>query len=293
MIIVELTGGLGNQMFQYAAGRALARRHNTTLKLDVSRYSAIPEGETPREYQLDLLSISSERATDSDLANVSAPPKGIRRLWPSRLSNRGRGGCTVFQEHLGRVNSQFFSLPDNTCLCGYWQSERYFQPIGDLIRREFEPAGPWSARNRQLAAEMADANSVSLHVRRTDYVTDERTRLHHGTCSPEYYATCMAEIADRIGSPHFFLFSDDPDWVRDNITTPFPKTVVDHNASADAAVFDLKLMSLCKHNIIANSSFSWWGAWLNGNPGKIVLAPSRWFALRQAEELLPHSWIKI
>lgn len=297
MIVVTLSGGLGNQLFQYAAGRALACRHQTTLKLDISRYAAIPAAETPREYLLDHLNIHAEIASASELESIFAASArqrfGLPWPWKGSASLPGSTPFSIYHEQLNRFNRDFLVLPDNICLCGYWQSERYFSGIGDSIRREFEPARDWSPENLRLAEEISGTHSVSLHVRRGDYVTDEQARLAHGTCSLKYYATCMEEIGKKVASVHVYVFSDDPQWAADNIRTHFQRTIVEHNVSPAEAVFDLSLMGLCKHNIIANSSFSWWGAWLNRNPRKMVFAPSQWFCLKEAQDLLPPSWIKI
>jgi len=294
MIIVKLMGGVGNQMFQYAAGRALACRVDTILKLDVSGYAA-PHWRTPRLYLLDQLRITAGIASDSQLyASGALAPKrfGISWLGKRAGSVLGRRPFTTCKELPNCFDTQFLSLQDNTYLCGYWQSELYFQDISEIVRREFQPAVPWSRRNLQLAAEISATNSVALHVRRGDYVNDKSVRDAHGICSLEYYRTCMGQIECAIGNPHYYFFSDEPQWVRDNIKTSFPKTIVDHNGSRDA-IFDIQLMSLCKHNILANSSFSWWGAWLNTNPDKKVFAPSRWFCRKEAKDLLPASWIVI
>jgi len=281
-------------MFQYAAGRALACKLNTILKLDTSDYAA-PPWRTPREYMLDQFDITAGIASDSELYAVAAlTSERFGMSWISKIAGslRDRGQITTCNELPNCFDTQFLSLQDNTYLCGYWQSELYFQDISEIVRREFQPAVPWSQRNLQLAAEISTINSVALHVRRGDYVNDESVRDVHGICSQEYYQTCMRQIECVIGTPHYYVFSDDPQWARNNIKTSFPKTVVDHNDSEDA-IFDIKLMSLCKHNIIANSSFSWWGAWLNTNPDKMVFAPSKWFCRKQANDLLPHSWIVI
>lgn len=294
MIIVKLMGGVGNQMFQYAAGRALACRLDTDLKIDISEYAA-PLWKTPREYQLNQLAIAAETASDSELEAVALSGgdiPGISWLRKVSASLRGRRQFTVCNEVPNCFDANFLALQDDTYLVGYWQSHLYFEGISEIVRREFQPVVPWSRRNLELASEISAANAVSVHVRRGDYVDDGSVRAVHGICSPEYYETCMRRMERAIGTPHYYVFSDDPQWARDNIKTSFPKTTVDHNGSGDA-VFDIKLMSLCKHNIIANSSFSWWGAWLNTNPEKMIFAPSKWFSRKEARDLLPHSWVSV
>jgi len=294
MIIVKLMGGVGNQMFQYAAGRALADRLNTVLKMDISGFAA-PVWTTPRAYQLDQLSITAGVASDSELHAVAASTRKLSGMtWLGKLAGalRRRADLTIYNETPNCFDSHFMSLQNNTYLCGYWQSQMYFQDISDVVRREFQPCAPWSQRNLELAAQISATDSISVHVRRGDYVNDESARMIHGVCTLDFYQACMRQIECVTEAPHYYVFSDEPQWARDNIKTAFPITIVDHNDPHNA-VFDIKLMSLCKHNIIANSSFSWWGAWLNTNPGKIVFAPSKWFCRKEAKDLLPHSWVKV
>ena len=135
---------------------------------------------------------------------------------------------------------------------------------------------------------------MSLHVRRTDYVQNALTNKIHGVCDQDYYASCVRYIGDQVSNPHFFIFSDEPQWAKDNLMFDFPMTVVDCN-DASRNYEDLRLMSTCKHNIIANSSFSWWGAWLNSNPNKIICAPKQWFtdSTRNTKDLIPSNWIRL
>ena len=153
---------------------------------------------------------------------------------------------------------------------------------------------PLGSRNKELLSLIRTVNSVSLHIRRGDYVSNPDTNSALGTCSLEYYRHCIEHIASNVENPHFFLFSDDINWVRDNLKIKYPTTVVDGN-SADTNYADLHLMSNCKHNIIANSSFSWWGAWLNNNPDKIIIAPKIWFANSPLtpKEIIPENWLKL
>lgn len=148
--------------------------------------------------------------------------------------------------------------------------------------------------NEQVAQNILSVNAVSLHVRRGDYVSNLTINQFHGTCSLEYYNQAIAQIAKKVETPHFFVFSDDPEWVKSNLKIDYSITIVDHN-NADKNYEDIRLMSLCKHHIIANSSFSWWGAWLCRNPNKIVIAPLKWFNDKSINttDLIPDGWIKI
>jgi Glycosyl transferase family 11 len=177
---------------------------------------------------------------------------------------------------------------------GYWQSERYFAAHADQIRRDFTPSKPLEPENAVIAAVISGTTAVSLHVRRGDYVSDAKTQAVHGVCGLDYYARAMAHIEAQIASPRYIVFSDDPDWTRANLTSPHPMTFVTANPPS-RGFRDLQLMSLCRHHIIANSSFSWWGAWLNGRADKIVVAPAQWFASggKDARDLVPKGWVRV
>jgi len=162
---------------------------------------------------------------------------------------------------------------------GYFQSERYFEAHADVVRAELTPARPPDPQNARWLAEIAaEPRAVSLHVRRGDYVRNAKFAAHHGTCTPAYYDRALAYVTEQIGAaPVIYVFSDDPEWVRANMQLPCDVRVVGHN-DASRNVEDLRLMSACRHHIIANSSFSWWGAWLNPRRDKVVAAPAMWFA---------------
>ena len=297
MVIVQLIGGLGNQMFQYAAGRALALHHRTALKLDISAFASYPL----RTYRLHHLRIHEDFATPQEVAAVQAGGCSHLARWIWKVRRRlghvpyyaqpvyreRERQAHVFDPHLVRARRDVY-------LIGYWQSEKYFAAIADLIREEFQLREEPSATSRELAQRIQDCQAVSLHVRRGDYVTNPRTHQVHGVCSLEYYARCIAYIAQRVEHPTFFVFSDDPDWARAHIRPGHPTVYVTHNGAA-RDYEDLWLMSQCKHHILANSSFSWWGAWLCRNPDKIVLAPQRWFndLSIDTRDLLPEHWLRL
>jgi hypothetical protein len=185
----------------------------------------------------------------------------------------------------------FFDLPEDVYIEGYWQTEKYFRDIADEIRREFRPRNPISGLDLRMSAEVERSESVSVHVRRGDYVSNARARRTHGTCTEEYYGGAMQEIARATEDPKFFVFSDDISWCRAHLKVGFSLTFVSHNGG-EAVHRDLHLMSRCKHNIIANSSLGWWGAWLNSHSNKMVVAPKRWFAKGDINtiDLLPATW---
>jgi hypothetical protein len=290
MIFARLIGGLGNQMFQYACARRLAHALQAPLKLDLSAF----ENYGLRPYALDGLSISAEIAPVDEVFKFRRRAR-IRSRLPELLS-RLIPGCRyeVFKERSFEFDSNVLKLRGNILLEGYWQSERYFNDIADIIRREFTLKGTPSETNASLAARIRSTDAVSIHVRRGDYVSNPETRQVHGTCGLDYYQRAVDKIAGIEPHPHFFVFSDDPAWVKENLRLPFPTVVVERTGTYSPCG-DLWLMSLCRHNIIANSSFGWWGAWLNSNPNKKVIAPQKWFNLKayDTRDLIPAHWIRI
>ncbi|MFH0892344.1 MAG: alpha-1,2-fucosyltransferase [Candidatus Falkowbacteria bacterium] len=288
MIIVKILGGLGNQLFQYAAGRRLAQIRNTKLLLDISAY----ETYKLHNYSLHYFNIKEAIATERDLGlfiknnTYQSIMRRLNRFIPSKYKR------FVFEKPHSRFIPDVLALGNKAYLDGYWQNENYFKDIRDILLWEFtlkEPLGPDDAR---IEKEIAEHNSVSLHIRRGDYVQNQKTNQKYGTCSLDYYHQAINHITKIIHNPRFFIFSDDIQWVKDNLKVKNCE-YIDHDASKNYV--DLILMSRCKHNIIANSSFSWWGAWLNSNPQKIIIAPKKWFAIGQYNntELVLDNWVKL
>lgn len=291
MIICRFYGGLGNQMFQYATSRALAVRHQTCLVADsrpFRRYKL-------HGYLIDRFQTELQDSTEADLQGLVLPPEKRGVISSTVWACRNRGRLTYFSEKSLAFDPAFHKLPDNTYLRGYWQSEKYFSEIADQLRTELTRPEPVNDQNLDRVRQMADCCSVSLHIRRGDYVSNAKTQKVHGTCSLEYYRNAAQLLADRTGSdPTFFVFSDDPEWTRENLNIPFQANFVTDNP-VDDPWLDLHLMKSCHHHIIANSSFSWWGAWLNANPDKIVVAPQRWFADpgMNDQDIVPETWTRL
>lgn len=288
MIVTKLMGGLGNQMFQYALGRRLAHERDVPLKLDLSwfREARAMGVDTIREYALDGWRVQASVATEEDLLRFPSRAGLLARLGlrkSSRLKERGFGfDPTVLQ------------APADAHLTGYWQSEMYFQPIRWALLDEFMPAQAPCPHVASLMEPMRSQPAVSVHVRRGDYATDTRTRAFHGLCPPEYYREAVRRIAERVVDPTLYVFSDEPDWVRDNLKLDRPTIYVTHEAGCTPH-HDMWLMSQCSHHIIANSSFGWWGAWLCRDDAKIVIAPLRWFTDPNVDtrDLIPDGWERI
>ena len=279
MIISRLHGRLGNQMFQYAAARGLAARLGVAVALDTRDALRRGEGVLTRVFDLPLaepLTLPPNRH-DSPLAYA---------LW------RVMGRAPRFRRERGLgYNPAFADWDDDSYLHGYWQSEKYFAHAADDIRRDFSFPDFTNAQNAEMAARIGEGLAISLHVRRGDYLTLSA----HAVCDEAYYTRALDRLLQGVeGTPTVFVFSDDPDWAKANLPLPVEKVVVDFNGP-ETDFEDMRLMSLCRHNIIGNSSFSWWAAWLNANPDKRVAGPARWFGEPKMRnpDILPGDWLRI
>jgi hypothetical protein len=223
-------------------------------------------------------------------------PSLARRVIAKLRRRKPRARTHIKEKHF-HFSPRILTLPDGVCLEGYWQSEKYFADVASLIRRDFTVKHPQTAKNKEWGDMIASSESVSLHVRRGDYLANPTNRQIHGLLGLGYYRNCVQEIMKVVKTPHFFIFSDDSSWVREHLSFSCPATFVEHGEREPCAdVEDLRLMSQCKHHIIANSSFSWWGAWLNPRSDKMVFAPKQWFttmgmASRRVDDLLPDRWM--
>lgn len=267
MIIVRLRGGLGNQLFQYAAGRALASHRGVELKLDLYTYTRHPY----RKFELGIFNIDAAEATRGEVHQFTGSNPIVRYL--NKRNNYFRCPGVFAQPHY-HFYPDFFALPSNIYLSGYWQSEKYFDGIAELIRGQVTPKTPLDSRNADLQKTMQTQHSVAVHVRRGDYSSSPYSSFF-GVLPETYYAEAIAAVKQRAGNPAFYFFSDDIAWCKSNFGKSGAE-FIGHNTGADAYK-DMLLMASCKHNIIANSTFSWWGAWLNSNPEKVVIAPKQWF----------------
>ena len=292
MIIVRLRGGLGNQMFQYALGRRLALENHTPLKLDTSEYKTTIK----REYKLNHFNIAGDVASKEEVEQVtgSNKPSLERILYKLKIGTRPYYERRVVQERVVGFDPRIMNVRPAVYLDGYWQSEKYFSVIGDTLRRDFTLRQGLSREGESIARGMLDSQSVSIHVRRGDYVTDPIYQRLHGLCPLSYYIEAIGRFERLLDEPRFFVFSDDLSWARDNLELRNAATFVDQKETATDCE-DLILMSYCKNHIIANSSFSWWGAWLSANKGGLVLAPSMWFKDERVtpKDLIPESWQRI
>lgn len=294
MIIVQLLGGLGNQMFQYAAGRSLAIHLDTELKLDASQFDKT-KTITPRRYSLASFAVRETFASTQDLLRVRMPSSRLHNfLVGAYCAFSGRPVLAYKKEPHFHFDPDFFSTPDDAYLEGYWQSPRYFEKHADIIRKEFSLRHSPGAQNDLMAEKIRQSEAVSIHIRRGDYISDPMTFQHHGVCPLDYYHFAIRLIREKCLDPHFYIFSDDSDWVQQNLMMEVPHTYVTHNQNTNDAA-DLWLMSLCQHHIIANSSFSWWGAWLSDYKEKMIIAPKKWVndETLDTSDLIPPSWYSI
>lgn len=292
MIVAQLLGGLGNQLFQYSLGRALAHKNRTVLKLDTHGLG----GGKPRQYRLDHFGINAEILSQSERKALGLPapvPGSLLSRLAARIYSPPRL-LHVVRERSFEFDASVLEAPADCYLQGYWQSPRYFAAVESMIRDELEVRDTPAGRNLALAREIQSCLAVSLHVRRGDYVSNPNTSAVHGVCSADYYARAESLLLRRLGNYRIFVFSDDPDWVERELRHLMPATLIRHNL-VQTDYEDLRLMSLCKHHIIANSSFSWWSAWLCRNPDKIVIAPQDWFreAAYSTRDLIPDDWLRM
>ncbi len=284
MITVELMGGLGNQMFQYAFGLRLAAERNTDLTANGfllnNRLLAVVRQYTYRQFELSIFGIPAPRTAPADLILAMLP----------------FSGAVLLREPTDGVDALVLPpLSTERVVCvGYWQSEGYFNSAEGAVREQFRFRQPVSGFTQRMAEAIAGTpDAVFVHVRRGDYVTNANANQHHGVCGIDYYQQAVVHIRERISNPHFYVFSDDLAWVKQELGPLLnPATYVDGNRGSDSWQ-DMFLMRQCRHAIIANSSFSWWGAWLNDHPDRIVVAPRQWFVQKLVSNLLPDGWISM
>lgn len=285
MIHVILHGNLGNNLFQYAAGKHLAVRNKTGLRLITYRYV--------NKYDIfGQKAVTALRMFTMEPVTYAAM---IHEAFARRLDlpwSFCKG--TVFNEMDWRFNPEVLTLTDGAYLNGYFQSEKYFKNIEHIIRNDLRFKKDSLGKEGEIyKQQIAKRNSVGLHVRRGDYLTSPL----HNVCTMKYYTRAITYMQDHVASPHFFIFSDDITWCRENISIPSCSFVTIPSAQNNP-IRDLRLMSLCKHNIISNSTFSWWAAWLNNNNGKLVVTPNRWFTdehmnNQAVQDTIPAEWIRI
>lgn len=285
MIYSRIRGGLGNQLFQYCMARSLADRLNTSLGLDIRDFNE----DSPYSMALKNFNI---RANFNPPGIIKHKTNGYFKYLLDIISGNHK---YVYKEPYLHFDKNVISRPNNSYYKGYWQSEKYFKDNKENILNDLRIIRNQSIQNKKISAKIANTVSVSLHIRRGDYISNSEYNASHGTCSLTYYENAVSYLVKNIGKNFkIFAFSDDPAWVYSNLKLPVDIYFVNNN-SPEQGYEDLRLMSECNHNIIANSSFSWWGAWLNTYNKKTVIAPSNWYANQYIKnnDIIPPDWIKI
>lgn len=278
MISVKLKGGLGNQMFQYAFGKYLSLKNCTPLVLDTSYFDMDFQGKvTPRKYGLDYFNISDGSEYRKSLKNYLAEVFSKKQIFRESSISEYKPALTATRSK-------------NVELEGYWQSEKYFLPIREVLCQEFTPSVINSEAYHHFLNKINSSQSVSIHVRRGDYVNNEKVKATHHVCTFDYFEKAIAHVLTRLDNPRFFVFSDDMAWCKSNLPAGLQMAYVKNTLAHE----DIHLMSQCMHNIISNSSFSWWGAWLNQFEDKMILTPQRWKVNPEGtRDVVPEKWIKI
>ena len=283
---------MGNQMFQYAFGRRMAADLRTTLKIDLSLLLDRARGKDHvyREYDLTIFKVPHEFVMS---------PAMLRTLYKTRSS----AVCKLVRKRVGRnkthikephfhVSEDLLKNPiDNAIYDGWWQSERYFEPIAEEIQKVFEFVNPIEKTSAALLQQIHETQSVCLNVRRTDFLVTSNLN----TTDKDYFLRGVKKIADQVSDPHFFIFSDDVEWCAANLNLDYPTVLVDHGHKGEKFGNYMQLMKACKHYIIPNSSFAWWAIWLNQQEEKIVIAPKRWFndSSINTDDLVPKDWWRL
>ncbi len=296
MIIVNLKGGLGNQMFQYSFGRRLSLETKTEFKLDKLDY----ERDTYRSYGLGIFNIIENFASLDEIEEVDPGRKDksifrkIRRAIEFRILRNYHIG---WETNFVKKTIEKISSDKDVYLNGYWQSYKYFDNVRETLARDFSLKIPLEQTHPDLLREINSTNSIALAVRRGDYLWPENLK-DFGICSENYYKKAVKYIESKVENPTFFIFSEDITWIKENISfNGHPVTYVSEKKQENPLTDyqEMMLMSKCQHNIIANSSFAWWPAWLNQNPNKIVIAPDVWFTNGsiKVDDIIPSTWIKL
>jgi hypothetical protein len=287
-------------MFQYAVARALAYRIGSVVKLDTSAF----DGVTGPPFELDRFEIAAERANCREIRRITgllstrngSKARAIRRLCP-HLGWIGRcvsGG--YIQEKAFDYDPSLVDLPDDVYLSGRWQSEKYFQPVADVIRRDLRLKERHRGAAGALMDHMLNSASVSVHVRRGDYLKQPAGARILEICGLDYYKRATTHVIEKVTEAVFFVFSDDIEFARREIQ--LPRAVFVDLEGDDKGPRELSLMTMCKHHIIANSTFSWWGAWLSCFQDGVTCAPKTWFTelglrARRVADLIPETWVQL
>jgi len=288
MIITRITGGLGNQMFQYAIAKSMAKKNDDIFKLDISFYPK----QILRKYELNYFNIEENIAGEKECITLRGSEGFIYKVRNKLGLKVNRPKEYTFENNLTLFDKEVYDKQGDMYLDGFWQNENYFKMIRENIINDLTPRNTISKEAILHLENIKSTTSVSLHVRRGDYVSDRHTNSVHGICNLDYYKKAISYVNKKAKEPVFYIFSDDIPWCKKNFDFLENKIFVDDTKSP---FDDLELMKNCQHHIIANSTFSWWGAWLNENEDKIVIAPKVWFLQDKWKNLnlASNEWIKL
>lgn len=274
-------GGIGNQLFQYALGKHLAIKNNTKLKLDLSSF----KNKNHRPFMLNHFNIVVNEANEDEIPYLkkASSKNKIKRLYFKLKTNKS----LIYDEKQFHYDSEVLNCKDGFYIYGYWQCEKYFSPIKNIIKQELTFRKELNNNLKKIIELIENTDSISMHIRRGDYVGNE----HHNVLDIKYYYQAIELVCMNLISPFIFIFSDDIEWCKLNLKLHVPYKIISGNEDWE----DLKLMTLCKHNIIANSSFSWWGAYLGEYYAKKVVGPEKWFCNTKYKLLqpCPDVWFKL
>lgn len=287
MVIVKIIGGLGNQLFQYAAARNISVLKQVPLKVDTTFYADI---RNKRNFRLTHYNTVIEEAKKEEIESLITEPSSLfyaivyRKL---HINSKFYKKAHIIEKSGRKADDRLINCDGNAYIEGWFQNEEYFKEIKSVLLNEFSLKKGPDAEFQNIQSEIGNCESVSIHFRRGDYLTNK----FFGVVSLDYYYRTVAYIKKSIKHPVFYVFSDDIEWVKKNFDIAGTVRFLDSDSDNDFK--DLTLMSYCKHNIIANSTFSWWAAWLNTNPGKIVIAPKRWYDDPQAQKCYEEGRLKV
>jgi len=293
MIIVNVMGGLGNQMFQYACGLGLAKATGQEIRFKINN---LQHGQLDRLFDLErVFGLDVPVATDADLANAIG--RWRSPVWMRKILAKQQ--LRIFKGPRFIAESNFVFIPDlaarslhGAYLHGYWQSEAYFSSVVVGIRKAFRFAGDAGAANLAVIDRMKAAPSIGIHVRRGDYISNPKAASTHGIVPPAHYVRSVADLRQAMPNARVYAFSDDSEWAREFVSENFENAeCITHNTGIDS-FRDMQLLTNCNALVIANSSFSWWAAWLNDNPRKVVVVPKQWFQDPRLDTsaLIPGDW---
>lgn len=291
MLTMKIQWGLWNQMFQYAFIRALALKHRSKFRLNIFDYTTYF-----RPFELDILNIKKNYASFLQVPFYElliSKNKYLNHVFYKVKKVFIKFNVCHYIDNAVLFDKKFINIKA-WYIEGNFQSEKYFKNYADEIRNDFQFVNKPSQKNQELIKNITNTNSISIHIRRWDYITNASVNNFHGICDISYYTNAIKYIQKNIISPVFFIFSDDMDWVKEKFKNMDNCYYIDRNTWKNSYE-DMRLMSLCKHNIIANSSFSRWWAWLNKNKNKIVIWPNKWFNNTEYDtsDILPSEWFRM